>query len=589
MHNLGKNILFFLVLTCFLASFLCAADKLGNGNWYSIKADNNMWLSYDKESGNFVLKGPEFRSKFKAIEKANNQFVFKLADREYFSASDNSTVTVRENPWSWETFTVEETPEQRYYLISVHGNYLRVNYHTHKLDLSPNREVWEAIEFVKEAPKLNNGEQFFIKSANGNFLLFDRDSKKIMSAQDNKKTAFKIIAKPDNKIVLEIAPGQFVSASNDSTVTVRENPWDWETFTPEEAPGGKLFLKSVHNNYLNFNPTNGLINLVNSPDFFAEFEFIPAVFEPLNDALIEALKEDRQQRLDFIASHNESKTWAMPCFGGNCLTKLSNSTVPRTAMLANYNSSAIPPYLVSCFPPSFLPYVPKEILEKLKEYKVAPENTTLCWNVQSSKGLGGNDSWGEGPALDINTTRLKAHGFAAPNAPENFSGDLVNRNFLFGIFAPDDASIADADVKINELKGFPVHVHDNGLSPPQMASIALTSKSPTQAFWSLIIDNNHPEGEPVQANITLHWVLSYKEQENNRRKWDTIHKNFAKLQKDKWQYLEPDKKDENLWYTRVHDMSFKEIVSDLKNNNEIKDSNIMQSLHKLLSDVWGDI
>lgn len=302
----------------------------------------------------------------------------------------------------------------------------------------------------------------------------------------------------------------------------------------------------------------------------------------LSEATLDLLKQNKDERLNFLQSKNNKESIRpIPCFGGPCLTKMVNSTIPQTSFLADYNFLVEEPLLISCFPQSFLPYVPKDILNKLKSYKIDPKDIKLCWIVQDGFVLGQNEETTGNSVRDKGFTRLKAHGFAAPDAPEYFSGDLVNRNFLHGIFEPDDIKISEADLKINELLSFPVHVHDGALSPPGMAKIAISSKSPSQSFWSLVIDDKH---KPVRANITLHWVLGYEKRSKKTYYTDKVRSAVSHFFQDKWTNWRPI--DKNTQIREYQDLIFKNIISDIKKHPDIKDHKILHSLKKLLSDVW---
>lgn len=296
------------------------------------------------------------------------------------------------------------------------------------------------------------------------------------------------------------------------------------------------------------------------------------------DVRLSELQANRQERLTFISrmsslekGHQGSKT---RCFADNtCLTNLHKNSIPKTAYLADYNTSAFQnqPDLMACFPEEFLPYVPQTVLRHVKEHGVALENVTLCWNIQFSESLGSH-------APDSGFTRLKAHGWAAPDAPADalIKGDLVNRNFLFGVYEPDDQTIESADVKVDRLLSFPVHVHESTtapISPSGMAKIGITSVSKTQAFWSLVIDNNHPADKPLRAGITLHWILK-EEFIKGSDFGGGFYGEYRRLVVDKWLTMP---------------FEFKQVVKELKNNTLTAQHPIMKSLEKLLADVWAEI
>jgi hypothetical protein len=125
---------------------------------------------------------------------------------------------------------------------------------------------------------------------------------------------------------------------------------------------------------------------------------------------------------------------------------------------------------------------------------------------------------------------------------------------------------------------FPVHTHKTiaghaPISPPTMAKVALTHASPTQSFWSLVIDNNAPHA-PIRAGITLHWVL--KDEPISKSMFgNDFDGQFRKLAL------------KNSWFKKP--ISFKKLIAELKNNKIISKDRIMISLRKLLGTLWQEI
>lgn len=288
---------------------------------------------------------------------------------------------------------------------------------------------------------------------------------------------------------------------------------------------------------------------------------------------------ERQEQLKFLertSTIEDVLGMTFPCFANKCLTNLHQKSIPPTTYLANYNTGAFTnmPHLLVCFPGEFLPNVPVKILEHLRENNVPFEHISLCLNVQD------NDTFGR-VAPDTGFTRLKAHGWAAPDAPpdDQLKGDVVNRSFLHAIYEADDPSIENQDVKLNKLLSFPVHVHQTSphaapISPPGMAKIAITKDSPSQSFWSLVIDDKHPADQPLRASITLHWILKWEETTSPSKWGQGFRSEFAKYS---WKKL------------RQKSVPFKEMVADFKNNKILAQHQIMQSLKKLLGNVWDEI
>lgn len=124
--------------------------------------------------------------------------------------------------------------------------------------------------FAQEKPIA--GKWYYIKAPDNTFLSFDPMVKKFVSGNPDNKTKFKVSYRDDGKIFLQLADKEYLSASYDKTVTVKPNPWDWEAFNLEKAPGDSYYLFSHHHNYLHANVNNNTLDL--SPTKDTPFKFI---------------------------------------------------------------------------------------------------------------------------------------------------------------------------------------------------------------------------------------------------------------------------------------------------------------------------
>lgn len=205
--------------------------------------------------------------------------------------------------------------------------------------------------------------------------------------------------------------------------------------------------------------------------------------------------------------------------------------IPKTTIVQddceNRRNEIWSPTVVVKLSESFCDNLPEVILAELNAHEVSRSNVDIFFNVQWNRVLGETRDHRDGSPQ---TSRLKAHGWADPDAPASYFGTRVNRNFLFGIYETDLAKIGEEEIKVGELRPFPMHTHDN-LFSPRTASIRLGSRDPSQSFYSLVIDNNNPEGIN-KANVTLHWVLTYQEKTTLR----DLTKTMVRISPTGWRY-----------------------------------------------------
>lgn len=148
--------------------------------------------------------------------------------------------------------------------------------------------------------------------------------------------------------------------------------------------------------------------------------------------------------------------------------------------------------------------LPQSVRDMLSKYGLLnKEAVDIFWVAQGLNVLGEAEDHGGIPT----TTRIKPHGWADPDAPTQYIGDRVNRNFLLGIFEakPD---VATAALPRDTMVPTKIHTHDGYFSPREAsAMVKISSHSPSQSFWSLVIDTENPEGK-IRAVATLHWLYN---------------------------------------------------------------------------------
>lgn len=194
--------------------------------------------------------------------------------------------------------------------------------------------------------------------------------------------------------------------------------------------------------------------------------------------------------------------------------------------------------------------LPEKIQKILESYQVFSEDKLdIFWLVQNSAFLGEENDYSSVPT----TTRLKAHAWADPDAPTNYKGDRINREFLLGVF--------DADIDISTAK-FPketmtksfIYTHDSVFSPrDERNMLKVSSQSPSLSFFSVVIDDN---AKDKRAVVTLHWVLKWSDKEEE---------DLIKIIKD---YKEP--------------IVLQEFIKNLEHSKSFKNSDMLKKIQKLL-------
>ncbi len=191
-------------------------------------------------------------------------------------------------------------------------------------------------------------------------------------------------------------------------------------------------------------------------------------------------------------------------------TRHYDGQIPKAPILDDYPSSgqAVLPWIliVANLGDSFEGKLPQELKNELTKIKREKGNLDIFWVVQNSANLGEKTDHANIPT----TTRLKPHGWADPDAPPSYDNYRINREFRLGIFDAEH-DISTPVFKVGNMTPSLIQVH-HGLFSPRTATsmVKLGSNDPSQAFWSLIIDDKNPEGK-VRAIATLHWILSNDE------------------------------------------------------------------------------
>ena len=215
----------------------------------------------------------------------------------------------------------------------------------------------------------------------------------------------------------------------------------------------------------------------------------------------------------FFERHNYRKTPVQ--MSTSTLTQLLFNThftnhygkqVPKAPILADYrrngNLIRANTYLMAELGSVFSPVLPKALQAELAKERIDKKNLEIAFIIQLG-GILGEESDFHGVATQ---TRLMAHGWADPDAPEHYNGTRVNRDFLMGIFE-SETDISSPDFQAGTLTEVPIYVHDERFSPPTSKNIVkLHHGTKSQSFWSLVIDHQNPSGTK-RAQATLHWFI----------------------------------------------------------------------------------
>ncbi len=198
-----------------------------------------------------------------------------------------------------------------------------------------------------------------------------------------------------------------------------------------------------------------------------------------------------------------SYSYAVPTINMST-TKQYDGYAPQAPFIADYDGNGVHSYMAIKLSSSFSKNLPEKIKEELEKYKIEEDKIDIFLVIQGLSRIS-------------EKTQIKAHGWADPDAPYESDApyDRVKREFLYGIYE-SDLDISE-QVKLNELKEFPINTHLNQdkvkgpwqivYSPPEGAIVNIPNDDRNNiAFYSLVIDNNNPEGN-IRAAVTLHWLL----------------------------------------------------------------------------------
>lgn len=236
--------------------------------------------------------------------------------------------------------------------------------------------------------------------------------------------------------------------------------------------------------------------------------------EPEEKPEISAEKIARQEYKNQNANFFPRSTWAFKTeltnhyLGCGRSQIFGEKCIPKAALLLDYPTNAqftMPDvYFVADLGGAFEDKLPAAIRDELARYDlIGKKAVDIFWVAQGNTTLGEDIDHNGVPT----TTRIAPHGWTDPDAPAEYSGHRVNRDFLLGIFETEN-DIATEKLKPNLMVPARIEVHDKLFSPrnPERM-VKIGALDPSQSFWSLVIDNNNPEHK-VRALATLHWVIS---------------------------------------------------------------------------------
>ena len=222
-----------------------------------------------------------------------------------------------------------------------------------------------------------------------------------------------------------------------------------------------------------------------------------------------------KERLSYLTLQpgtNKNSGWLSLTFAAS-FSNHYRGTIPKATILGDYptrggwNLGRI--LIVANLGAAFEEKLPAALKNELAKHNLLGKmKVDIFWVAQSSNELGEKIDHDNVPT----TTRLKPHAWADPDAPAQYPFTRVNRNFLLGIF-DTERDISTAAFPLETMTASPIHTHDSVFSPrpdPGTDMVKIGSNDPSQSFWSLVIDNNNPEGK-IRAIATLHWTLKRSE------------------------------------------------------------------------------
>jgi hypothetical protein len=236
----------------------------------------------------------------------------------------------------------------------------------------------------------------------------------------------------------------------------------------------------------------------------------------------------------------------------------------KAAVFGDYNAKPYDAYLMVNFGWPFEKNLPPDILAELKKRNLLNKKLVdVAWVVQPLSSMGGNTQDNV-----KNITHLMAHGWADPDAPMGFHGDRLKREFLYGLYDAD--SDISYEVKMNKLTPFEIHTHDSQYSPETAAVRFSTSAPDSMALWSLVIDNENPQGPKALA--TLHWLISDKDRAQFKQE---IFDSNKQLLDSRGRPITSD------YGVKFKDVG--ELISFLKNKSSLKNTSLVKKLTSLFN------
>ncbi len=199
-------------------------------------------------------------------------------------------------------------------------------------------------------------------------------------------------------------------------------------------------------------------------------------------------------------------------------SQLYGGFLPQAPFVQDYPKSryiGIDPWWIAVkVDPAYFLNLPESIRAELTLKNISRESVDMYVVIQRLLSLGEMDDHTDGTPA---TSRIKAHTWADPDAPSQFKGTRMRRDFHMGIYEPSEGSIqAGVDkhaVAIGALKPFRQSVHDGKISPQtariQLGKSLVAPEAAPQHFWTLIIDSNRPVS--VRAAVTFHGLVSYEQ------------------------------------------------------------------------------
>lgn len=218
------------------------------GESYYIKASDDSYVGYSPVN-EFRLVDSSQKSPFTIIQLPMNQIVIRLPDNRYLGANkdDNNLFSVPEIG-GWETFQIEKE-NQKSFVKTVHGTYLRANLENRKFDQSQHKADWERLELIPVG--IEYGEAYNIMGPDGRYVSYSPRSGFHLSNMCE-ATSFTVIKAAQDKIHFRVKD-YYLSANDKKQLLVSPNALNWETFTLEKLNNGKYLLKTFHNTYARTN------------------------------------------------------------------------------------------------------------------------------------------------------------------------------------------------------------------------------------------------------------------------------------------------------------------------------------------------